>query len=127
MGGRTRPMTSVSDRRTCLLALRSAAADVQAFTAGLEGAELTMLPETDHRTYRALRGALMEIAELAAALPAELLVRHPEVDWRGWIGLRDLLVPDGLRREMSRLALCVEHDLPTLLAAIHAEIESLRN
>ena len=116
-------MTGPADTRTSLLTLRSAAADLQAFTVGLEGADLAALPEADRRTYRALGGALMEITELAATLPAELRARHPEVDWRGWIGLRDLLLGDGLRREMPRLGPCVEHDLPTLLAAIHVEIE----
>lgn len=118
-------MSAPAKLRTCLQTLRSAAADVQAFTAGLEGIDLAALPEADRRTYRALSGALMEIAELAATLPVELRARHPEVDWRGWIGLRDLLLADGLRREMSRLGPCVEHDLPTLLTTIHAEIERL--
>ncbi|TDH58911.1 hypothetical protein E2C06_30125 [Dankookia rubra] len=98
---------------------------MQAFTAGVQGADLAALPEADRRTYRALGGALMEIAEMAAALPIELRARHPEVDWRGWIGLRDLLLADGLRREMPRLSPCVEHDLPILLTTIHAEIEHL--
>ena len=68
-----------------------------------------------------------EIAELAAALPTEVRARRPEVDWRGWIGLRDLLVPDQLHREMFRLALCVEHDLPILLATVDAEINRTRS
>jgi uncharacterized protein with HEPN domain len=116
-------MTGLANMRTSLLTLRSAAADVQAFTVGLESADLAALPEADRRTYRALSGALMEIAELVATLPTELRARHPEVDWRGWIGLRDLLLADGLRREVLRLGPCVEQDLPSLLAAVHVEIE----
>lgn len=116
-------MITVADMRTTLLTLRSATADVQAFTAGLQGADLAELPESDRRTYRALGGALLEIAELVATLPGELRARYPEVDWRGWIGLRALLVPDQLRHEMPRLALCVDHDLPILLAALDVELD----
>ena len=119
-------MSGIAELRTCLETLQSAAADLKAFTAGLQEIDLIALPEADRRTYRALGGALIEISELAAALPAELRSRNPEVDWRGWIGLRDLLLGDGLRREMRRLGPCIEHDLPTLLATIHAEIERLK-
>lgn len=111
--------------RTCLETMRLAAMDVQAFTGGLEGADLTTLPKQDRRTYRALRGALLEISELAAALPFEVRSRHPGVDWRGWIGLCDLLSADGLRGEMHRIGPCVEHDVPSLLNMIHTEIGHL--
>jgi uncharacterized protein with HEPN domain len=120
-------MIGAIDTRTCLSTLRSAAADVQTFITGLDAVALAQLSEADRRTYRALRGALLEIAELAAALPTEVRARRPEVDWRGWIGLRDLLVPDQLHREMFRLALCVEHDLPILLATVDAEIDRTRS
>jgi uncharacterized protein with HEPN domain len=101
---------------------RTAADDVLAFTAGMDDVALAALPDADRRTFRALQDALAEISERVGRLPSEILARHPAVDWRGWAGLRDVLPRQRAAPGFSRLHPVIVHDLPTLLAALEAEL-----
>lgn len=99
-----------------------AAADVLAFTAGLDDAGLAMLPDTDRRTFRALKNALVEIGESVNRLPSELRGRHSEVDWRGWAGLRDVASLRHFGPDLPRLHPVIVDELPALIAAVAAEL-----
>lgn len=118
------PPSTCLDPCGILLAIRAAAEDAAAFTTGLDATALAVTLETDRRTGRAIQSALAEIAVLAAALPADLRARHPAVDWRGWIGLPALLTPAVLQHEGARLRMSLDADLPSLLAAVEAELRT---
>ncbi len=102
--------------------IRAAAEDAITFAGGLDSAAFVALPAVDRRTYRALKNALTEIGEAVKLLPPELLARHPGVDWRGWAGLRDVVSHQYFNLELPLLRPTVVDELPTLLAAITAEL-----
>lgn len=102
--------------------IRAAAEDALAFADGLDAAAFAALPVADRRTFRALKNTLAEIGEAVKLLPPELLARHPGVDWRGWAGLRDVVSHQYFSLELPRLRPAVLDELPTLLAAVTAEL-----
>lgn len=115
-------MRDLADRLTDI---RTAAADILSFVAGLDEAAFGTLPETDRRTYRAIKNALAEIGEAIKQLPPEVLAAHREIDWRGFAGLRDIVAHQYFSVELPRLWPTVSDELPALLAAIDVELGRL--
>ncbi len=102
--------------------IRSAAADVLAFTEGLSIITFVDLPKVDRRTWRALKNALAEIGEAVKDLPPDLATRYPKIDWRGFAGLRDIVAHAYFGLDMARLWPTVTEEIPDLLAAVTAEL-----
>ena len=117
--GRRRPADRLED-------IRSAAADVLAFTDGLDAAGFADLPTADRRTWRALKNALAEIGEAVKDLPPDIATRHPAIDWRGFAGLRDVVAHAYFGLDLQRLWPTVTAEMPALLAAVTAELARLR-
>ena len=112
--GRRRPIDRLED-------IRSAAADVLAFTEGLNAITFVDLPKVDRRTWRALKNALAEIGEAVKDLPPDLATRHPKIDWRGFAELRDIVTHAYFGLDMTRLWPTVTEEIPTLLATVTTE------
>lgn len=102
-------MRDLADRLTDI---RTAAADIRNFVAGLDEGAFGALPETDRRTYRAIKNALAEIGEAIKQLPPEILAAHREIDWRGFAGLRDIVPHQYFSVELPRLWPTVNDELP---------------
>lgn len=115
-------MRDLADRLTDI---RTAAADILGFIAGLDETAFAALPETDRRTYRAIKNALAEIGEAIKQLPPAVLAAHREIDWRGFAGLRDVVAHQYFSVELPRLWPTVNDELPALLAAIDIELGRL--
>lgn len=115
-------MRDLADR---LADIRTAAADVLTFVAGLDEEAFGALPATDRRTYRAIKNALAEIGEAIKQLPPGILAAHPDIDWRGFAGLRDVVAHQYFSVELPRLWPTVAEELPALLAAVETELGRL--
>lgn len=102
--------------------IRAAAADVLAFTAGMDEAAFGALPAADRRTWRALKNALAEIGEAVKDLPPAVTAHHAGIDWRGFAGLRDIVAHRYFGLELPRLWPTVAEEIPALLAAVEAEL-----
>lgn len=102
--------------------IERAAADLAAFTDGLDAAAFAALEETDRRTLRAVKDALAEIGEAVKHLPPDLRARHPAIDWRGFGALRDILVHQYFQVDLARLWLTLAMELPGLAAAVRTEL-----
>ena len=109
----------------CLTDIRTAAANIRSFVAGLDKAAFGALPETDRRAYRAIKNALAEIGEAIKQLRPQILAAHREIDWRGFAGLRDIVAHQYFSVELPRLWPTVNDELPALLAAVDVEFRRL--
>lgn len=109
--------------------LRSAIDDAISFGKGLDLDAFVRLPETDRRTYHAIKSALGELGELGEAtkrLPDAVKARHARIDWRGIAGMRDILVHEYFRVDLTIVWRTLRQDLPPLRAVVLKEIAQAR-
>lgn len=77
-----------------------------------------------------IRSAAQDAIEFCAGLDEllspDIIARYPGVDWRGWAGLRDRASHQYLSLELTRLRPAIVDELPSLLAAVTAELGAAR-
>lgn len=116
------PPRSVTDR---LLDIREAATDLRDIAADMATEAFHALPHADRMAYRAVKNGLTELGEAVKAIPEDVRKRHKTVDWKGFAGLRDLVAHQYFGIDTNRLLPIIRDELPGLLAAVEAELQSL--
>jgi uncharacterized protein with HEPN domain len=66
---------------------------------------------------------LYRISDLTSRLSDALRGRHPEINWREIRGARNVMAHAYTNLELPTLMYVVEHDLPSLLAVVDAELD----
>ena len=93
------------------------------FVAGLTYEEF----ERDRRTLYAVTRALEIISEAARRLPPELQARHPRLPWRAIMGVGNIYRHNYDNVAEQQVWRTVRESVPSLLAAVAEEIETLKN
>jgi len=106
--------------------LRSAIDDAISFGKGLDLDAFIRLPETDRRTYHAIKSELGELGEATKRLSDAVKARHARIDWRGIAGMRDILVHEYFRVDLTIVWRTLRQDLPPLRAVVLKEISQAR-
>jgi uncharacterized protein with HEPN domain len=99
--------------------LRTAIDRIRRATAGLDQSAFEQL---DPEALIPICWSFVVIGEAIKALPSDLLGRHPAVDWRGFARFRDVLAHQYFRIEPTFLWKAVSASLPSLEAAVAAEL-----
>jgi uncharacterized protein with HEPN domain len=91
-----------------------AAAEIRSFTNGMDLATFS----ADARTVKAVLADFAVTGEAARHLPPDVVAAHPEVPWRAMADMRNVVVHAYFSVEPAILWETIQHDLPSLTAAI---------
>ena len=114
-------MTEDKDERR-LLQIRSDAERIQS-TIKAHGPD-AFLEDPDVQDAIIMR--LYRISDLTSRLTDALRARHSEINWREIRGARNVMAHAYTNLELPTLWYIVEHDLPSLLTVVDAELDRIR-
>jgi len=86
----------------------------QKFSAGLTWEEFEASDLHQHAIMRTIE----IIGEAANKISDEMKEAHPEIPWREIIGMRNRIIHDYLRVDLTKVWDTVQNDIPTLIALI---------
>jgi uncharacterized protein with HEPN domain len=89
----------------------------------VEGMGADELEEDDKTEYAVIR-ALEIVGEAARRIPAPYREEHPQIPWAEMAGMRDKLIHDYFGVDLEVVLKTVQDDLPPLVTAIQALLES---
>jgi uncharacterized protein with HEPN domain len=72
----------------------------------------------DGLVFDAVRVRLMEIGEAVKAIPGGVLASEPDISWEDVVGMRDRLAHRYFDTSHAIVQATIDHDLPTLEAAV---------
>jgi len=102
------------DDEARLLDMLLAARDAQDFVSGLSREQFV----ADKRTHSAVCLKLETLGEAARAVTPDLKAAHPQIPWASLAGLRNRIVHEYFRLDLSIVWQIVQTELPVLMAQI---------